>query len=149
MNKFIPILQSIVVVIIGLSIIGIHGVLKQEDSKPTRDNESIEIVEKQESKSDNNTKQEQKTLETNKQPSNNNQTVQQTEEEKRDQENLEKAVKYSPEIQVIAKATGKYTLRNVQDKQDKIVLDKTQQVKKGKTYVVTFKNDDVINVKEI
>lgn len=146
MNKLVPILQSLAVIIIGLSIIGIHGVLSQEDSKPEDKNKGVEIVEKKESKTDNAVKQEEQsqTAEVNQQEKPN-----QAIENKEDNDNLRNAVEYAPEIQVTAKATGKYTLRNVQDKSDKIVLDKTQKVKRGKTYVVTFKNDDVVNIKEI
>lgn len=154
MNRLIPVLQSLAVIIMGLSIIGIHGTLNQEENKPEEDNKGVEISEKKESKTNNIVKQEKQpqTAEVNQQDKSNQvTTIEATTEKKEDNDNLKNAVEYAPEIQVTAKATGKYTLRNVTDKTDKITLNKSDniKVKRGKTYVVTFKNDDVVNVKEL
>ncbi|WWT40202.1 hypothetical protein [Staphylococcus phage PT94] len=60
------------------------------------------------------------------------------------------AVKYAPIIKQTFKAINSHTMVNMKDKSDVIEIElKGIKLKKGCKYVVSFKNDNQIKIKEV
>lgn len=58
----------------------------------------------------------------------------------------EKAINYDPIIKQEFKSLGKNTIQNVNDNSDILVTD--LDLKENKSYIVSFKNDDIVKIEE-